>query len=275
MTLDDQIPPSSPPLGEGATRAALRKLPDNDLLALCRGAEGETAAGAMACELLVQRYTSLVRACARPYMDGPELAEDLMQVGFVGLLKAVKNYDPAFGNGLQAYARPHITGELKKHFRDKRWQVRVARPLQELVLEMRAAAQELINDLGREPLDHELAQRIGVAPDELREARLAAEGLSALSLDVPAGDGQDSAELHEMLGETDAGFEQITDMEAVERHWDELPRHEQRVLLLRFYGNFSQEQVAARLGISQMQVSRLQARALARLRGLLLDAASS
>ena len=275
MAPGDQVAVTRPPLGEGATRAALDQLPDNELLALCRGSARQTAAGTAACDVLVRRYASLVRACARPYLDGPETAEDLMQVGFVGLLKAVNNYDPAFGNGLQAYAMPCITGELKKHFRDKRWQVRVARPLQELVLAMRAATQELTHELGCPPLDSELASRVGVTADELRQASQAAEGLSALSLDVPAGDGEDSAELHELLGGTDAGFEQVLGMEAVGQHWDELARPEQQVLLLRFYGNLTQQEVAARLGTTQMQVSRLQARALARLRGLILDTADA
>ena len=123
--------------------------------------------------------------------------------------------------------------------------------------------EDLTQELGRPPEDAELASRLGVTPDELREARLAAEGLSALSLDAPVGDSADSAELGELLGEQDTSIEQVTDMAAVERHWDELPAREQRILLLRFYGNHSQEEVAARLGMSQMHVSRLQASALA------------
>jgi RNA polymerase sigma-B factor len=173
---------------------------------------------------------------------------------------------PAFGNGLRAYALPCITGELKRHFRDKRWQVRVTRPLQELLLEMGGATEDLTHELGRLPAEAELAGRLGVTQEELREARRAAHGFSALSLDAPASDGADAAEFSDLLGGEDAGFEQTVDMAAVERHWDELPRREQRILLLRFYGNLTQHEIAQRLGISQMHVSRLQARALARLR---------
>ena len=106
--------------------------------------------------------------------------------------------------------------------------------------------------------------------EELREARQAADAFTALSLDAPAGGEQDASELGELLGGEDAGFGQTVDMETVARHWGELPRREQRILILRFYGNHTQEEVAARLGMSQMHVSRLQARALARLRDLLL-----
>jgi RNA polymerase sigma-B factor len=220
--------------------------------------------------VLVRRFTPLVRACVRPYRDSPESGDDLMQVGFLGLLKAIGNYNPEFGNGLRAYAVPTITGELKRHFRDKRWQVRVTRPLQELLLEMRGAVEDLTHELGRRPDDGELAARLGVTPDELREARQAAEGFTALSLDAPMGGDEDGSDLGDLIGDEDDVLERVTDMETVETHWSELPRREQQILLLRFYGNHTQEEVARRLGISQMHVSRLQARALARLRGWLL-----
>jgi RNA polymerase sigma-B factor len=251
-------------------RAVLEELSDADLLARCldhgRGSEEWAAAR----DVLVRRYAPLVRACVRQYRDSPESAEDLMQVGYVGLLKAIGGYDPAFGNGLRAYAVPCITGEIKRHFRDKRWQVRVTRPLQELLLEMRGVTEDLTHELGRLPGEGELATRLGVSTEELREARQAADGFSALSLDAPVGDGEDSAELGDLLGGDDAGFQQAIDMEAVERHWGELPRREQQILIMRFYGNLTQEDIAQRLGISQMHVSRLQARGLARLREQLL-----
>jgi RNA polymerase sigma-B factor len=252
--------------------AVLEKLPDGELLARCRTREPTSAEWAAACDVLVRRYTPLVRACVRQYRGSPELTEDLMQVGYLGLLKAIRNYDPAFGNGLRAYAVPCITGELKRHFRDKRWQVKVTRPLQELLLEMRDAVEELTQELGRVPADSELATRLGVTPDEVREARQAADGFSALSLNGPTDGDDELSELGELLGREDTGFGQAVDMEAVARHWDELPRREQRILIMRFYGNHTQAEVAAQLGISQMHVSRLQARALARLRKLLLGA---
>jgi RNA polymerase sigma-B factor len=256
-------------------RAGLEELSDNDLLAYCRKQPRASAEWTEACDVLVRRYTPLVRALVRQYRESPESVDDLMQVGYLGLLKAIGNYDPAFGNGLRAYAVPCISGELKRHFRDKRWQVKVTRPVQELLLEMRGAIEDLTHEIGRVPTDSELAARLGVTPDELREARQAAEAFSALSLDAPVGGDDDSGELGDLLGGEDAGVEQAVDMEAIAQHWGELPRREQRILILRFYGNLTQEEVAARLGISQMHVSRLQARALARLRDWLLGPADA
>ncbi|HEY0937199.1 MAG TPA: SigB/SigF/SigG family RNA polymerase sigma factor [Trebonia sp.] len=249
---------------------APQELSDGDLLARCQVHPRGSPQRAAACEVLVRRYTPLVRACVQQFRNSPESAEDLMQVGYLGLLKAIGNYNPAFGNGLRAYATPCITGEIKRHFRDKRWQVRVTRPLQELLLEMRGATEDLTHELGRLPGESELAGRLGVTPEELREARRAGDGFSALSLDAPAGSDDDSAALGDLLGLDDPAVEQAMNMEAVAQHWAELPRREQRILILRFYGNHTQEEVAARLGLSQMHVSRLQARALARLRGRLL-----
>ena len=254
------------PVSDWPRRTTLRELSDDDLLSWCRDyPQGSTERDA-ACEILVQRYTPLVRACARQYMNSPEPADDLMQVGYVGLLKAINNYDPSFGGSLRAYAVPCITGEIKRHFRDKRWQVRVTRPVQELLLEERGVIEDLTHALGRLPDDDEVAGRLGVAPEELREARRAADGFSALSLDAPLAGQADAAELGDLLGGEDPGVERAVDMEAVATHWEQLPRREQRILVMRFYGNLTQEEIAGRLGISQMHVSRLQARALSRLR---------
>src|ERR1700722_15661599 len=137
------VPDSPAPAG---TTAELRQLPDADLLALFRDQEHDAHERDTACELLVQRYTPLVRACVRPYRNSPESADDLMQVGFLGLLKAIRNYDPAFGNGLRASAAPSVSGEIKRYFRDKRWQVRVMRSVQELLLETRGATEDLTHE---------------------------------------------------------------------------------------------------------------------------------
>ncbi|HEX7159954.1 MAG TPA: sigma-70 family RNA polymerase sigma factor [Trebonia sp.] len=276
MRLDTKVPGPRLPGEEGESagrRSALTERSDGELLTQCREHARGSAEWSAACDVLVRRYTPLVRACARQYRDSPESPDDLMQVGYLGLLKAIGNYDPAFGNGLKAYAVPCITGELKRHFRDKRGQIRVTRPVQELLLEMRGAVEDLTNELGRLPADSELAARLGVTPDELREARQAADAFTALSLDAPAGGEEGAAELGDLLGTEDSAFGYAVDMEAVAQHWGELPRREQRILILRFYGNHTQEEVAARLGISQMHVSRLQARALGRLRDLLLGQA--
>jgi len=270
---DREVRPAEPRVPQpgsdesGESSARLGELADEELLARCHALPVRSAGHAAVSGVLVERYGGLVRACVRPYQGSPEPVEDLMQVGYVGLLKAINNYDPAFGNGLRSYAAPCITGEIKRHFRDKRWQVHVSRPAQELLLRMRAATEELTQDLGRDPGDDELAGWLGVSLEEVREARQAAQVFTAYSLDAPAsGDGDDPAELGDLIGEEDAGIDQAVSMQGVTEHWDELPEREQRILVLRFYGNLTQAEIGTRLGISQMHVSRLLARALAYLR---------
>ena len=244
----------------------LRGLSDNELLARLRALPRAGSERAGICEVLVERYAFLVQACVRPYRHSPEPVEDLMQVGYVGLLKAINGFDPAVGDSLSAYATPCISGEVKRHFRDKRWQVHVRRSLQELFLQMRAATGNLAQDLGRAPSDGELAAALQVTEDEIREARQASLAFTAFSLDAPLSDQEDAAVLADTLGEDDGEFEHAIDMDAVQAHMEELPEREQRILALRFYGNLTQGEIGQRLGISQMHVSRLLARALAYLR---------
>jgi RNA polymerase sigma-B factor len=254
-------------------RAELSLLPDDELLRRFRAQPRDSDRRAAMCEILVQRHEKLVRSCVRQYRGSPEPTEDLMQVGYVGLLKAINNYDPAVGNSLTAYAAPCVSGEIKRHFRDKRWQIHVRRSAQELLLELRKATEELTQQLGRDPSDDELAQRLGVSDDDLLEARQADMVFSAYSLDAPLSDREDPAQLGDVLGEEDAEVEHTIDMEAVATHWSELPEREQRILVMRFYGNLTQAEIGERLGISQMHVSRLLARALTHLRSRLADAA--
>jgi RNA polymerase sigma-B factor len=252
-------------------RAELDRLTDDELLVRFRALPRDSHERAVACEILVQRYERLVRSCVRQYRGSPEPVEDLMQVGYVGLLKAMNNFDPTFGSGLSAYAAPCISGEIKRHFRDKRWQVHVRRSAQELLLELRKATEELTHTLGRAPDDHELAERLGCSADDLLEAKQADMVFTSYSLDAPLSDRDDPAQLSDVLGADDADVEHTIDMEAVSTHWDELPEREQRILVMRFYGNLTQAEIGARLGISQMHVSRLLARALGHLRSRLLD----
>ena len=198
-----------------------------------------------------------------------------MQVGYVGLLKAINNYDPEVGDSLSAYAQPCVSGEIKRHFRDKRWQIHVRRSAQELLLELRKATEELTQQLGRAPEESELAERLGVSQDDMQEARQADLVFSTYSLDAPMSDRDDPALLADMLGDDDPGVAHTIDMEAVNAHWEELPEREQRILVMRFYGNLTQTEIGERLGISQMHVSRLLARALGHLKSRLLDAAEA
>ena len=254
-------------------RAELRLLSDDELLIRLRGLPRDSEERAAVCEILVARHEKLVRACVRQYRGSPEPTEDLMQVGYVGLLKAINNYDPELGHSLTAYAAPCVSGEIKRHFRDKRWQIHVRRSAQELVLELRKATEELTHKLGRTPSDEELTERLGVSADDLREARQADMVFTTYSLDAPLSDGDDPAQLSDVLGDDDAEMEHAIDMEALATHWDELPEREQRILVMRFYGNLTQAEIGTRLGISQMHVSRLLTRALNHLRSRLLDPA--
>ncbi len=252
-------------------REKLADLADNDLLRQIRQLPRDSERRSAICEVLVERYSKLVRGCVRQYRGSPEPVEDLMQVGYLGLLKAINNYDPDLGDSLSAYATPCVSGEIKRHFRDKRWQVHVRRSAQELLLELRKATEELTHRLGRNPGDDELATRLGVGKDELLEARQADMVFSAYSLDAPLSDREDPAQLADLLGEDDQGVELAIDMESVSTHWDELPEREQRILIMRFYGNLTQSEIGDRLGISQMHVSRLLSRALAHLRSKLTE----
>jgi RNA polymerase sigma-B factor len=225
--------------------------------------------------LLVGRYRTMVQSCVQRYRHSPELIEDLMQVGYLGLVKAINNYDPAFGRSLAAYALPCITGEIKRHFRDKRWQVHVARSLQELVLQVREATGQLTQQLAHMPADAELASHLGVSDAAIRRARQAELVLQPWSLDAPPGRQPGATSLGDLLGEEDPQVEHMLGMRAVATHWGELPPREQKILLMRFQDNMTQAQIGQRLGISQMHVSRLIAHALGYLRPRLLGLSES
>jgi RNA polymerase sigma-B factor len=260
---------------ESWTRVELSELSDNALLAKIRSLPRDSELRVAACEIIVDRYQKLVRSCVRQYRGSPEPTEDLMQVGYVGLLKAINNYNPEVGDSLSAYAQPCVSGEIKRHFRDKRWQIHVRRSAQELLLELRKANEELTHKLGRAPTEEELGHRLGVTQDDMREARQADLVFSTYSLDAPLSDREDPALLADMFGDDDPGVAHTIDMESVNTHWEELPEREQRILVMRFYGNQTQTEIGEQLGISQMHVSRLLARALSHLKDRLLDPAET
>ena len=223
-----------------------------------------------ACEILVARFQSLVRSCAQRYRDSPESQDELMQVGYVGLLKAINNFDPSVGGNLAAYALPCISGEIKRHFRDKRWHVHVRRSAQELRLEIRSARAELTQRLSRTPKDAELARHLRVSEAELLDAQRADLAFQASSLDAPLSDAQEAVSLGDLIGGEDPRLEQALDMQAVWSHMGELPPRQQRLVLMRFYGNMTQAEIGEQLAISQMHVSRLLSQALSYLRERIL-----
>jgi RNA polymerase sigma-B factor len=258
-----RVPVSGVPAPEDLSRPALDKLTDGQLAELLRDPGRHDAA----CETLVSRYQSIVNSCARRYRLPAQFTEDLVQVGYVGLLKAINGFDPAVTPELAGYAHACVSGEIKRYFRDKRWQLRVRRADQELLLRARAVRAELVQELGRVPVDVEVARHLEITVDELEAADAAASAFAPASLDAELGEGLTLADL---IGQEDQDLERAVDLEALSVHWRELPRREQRILTLRFYGNKSQAEVAEDVGCSQMHVSRLEARALGHLRQRLL-----
>lgn len=252
------------------SREQLAALADRDLLSMVHSLPRSSEARAVACDLLVTRYRGLVRSCVSQYSHSPEPVDDLMQVGYVGLLKAINNFDPARGFGLGVYGRPCIIGEIKRHFRDKRWQVHMERRLQELVLEVREVTLRLAQERGRLPSDAELAGYLGIREADVRAARAAELVLQPVSLDEPLHGQPGTFSLADQLGEEDPRLEHILSMRSVGTHWPELPARERQVLVLRFHGGQTQAQIGQQLGISQVHVSRLLAHALGYLRDRLL-----
>jgi RNA polymerase sigma-B factor len=263
-------PVPTSPATAGWPRRELAELDDRELLGIAGPLPRSGQRRMAACELLVVRYRYLVRSCVQRYNRGPEPAEDLLQVGYVGLVAAINNFDPAVGCSLATYARSHIDGEIKRYFRDKRWQVHVVRPVKELVAQARTATWRLAQELGRTPTESDLAASLGVSGHDLRNAQLAEMAFEMSSLDAPLSGQSGTGLLADLLGEEDPQMDHMLDMQAVATHWGELSAHQQKVLLMRFYGGMTQDKIAQQLGISQIQVSRLLGRALGYLRPRLL-----
>jgi RNA polymerase sigma-B factor len=272
MALPDTAAPAADAAGTGDSTqpTTLAARPDQELLRLIHDRRRDSRTAARACEVLVARYESLVRSCARRYQSSPESADELMQVGYVGLMKAINRFDPDLGTSLAPYAVACVSGEIKRHFRDRRWQVRVKRSAQELVLELRTATADLAQRLQRHPTDEEIASYLRVGPEEVRAARYADLGFSAWSIDAPISDEPEAGSLADLLGSEDPQMEHTVDMAALEAHWSELPKRQQQILLLRFYGNMTQAEIGQQVGLSQMHVSRLIAQSLSYLRDRML-----
>lgn len=225
-------------------------------------------------DALVREHMSLARGIASRYRDRGESLDDLVQVAYLGLVKAARNYRPGEGFSFAAYAVPTMTGELRRHFRDRGWDVRPPRRLQELRARLREAEEALSQELARRPTADELAERLGVDRHEVDEARLASEGYSSLSLDAPppgvdAADwaGADSAaDVHLAQDESDSDLDGLLDEAAVRPLINQLSERDQLILAMRFYGDCTQQQIADRIGVTQMQVSRLISQVLTRLR---------
>ncbi|MEV7367419.1 RNA polymerase sigma factor SigF [Streptomyces sp. NPDC093675] len=218
---------------------------------------------------LVRMHLPLVEHLARRFRNRGEPLDDLTQVATIGLIKSVDRFDPERGVEFSTYATPTVVGEIKRHFRDKGWAVRVPRRLQELRLALTTATAELSQQHGRSPTVHELAQKLAISEEEVLEGLESANAYSTLSLDVPDTDDESPA-VADTLGAEDEALEGVEYRESLKPLLEDLPPREKRILLLRFFGNMTQSQIAQEVGISQMHVSRLLARTLAQLREKLL-----
>ncbi|MFJ8714422.1 RNA polymerase sigma factor SigF [Streptomyces violaceus] len=218
---------------------------------------------------LVRMHLPLVEHLARRFRNRGEPLDDLTQVATIGLIKSVDRFDPDRGVEFSTYATPTVVGEIKRHFRDKGWAVRVPRRLQELRLALTTATAELSQLHGRSPTVHELAEKLAISEEEVLEGLESANAYSTLSLDVPDTDDESPA-VADTLGSEDEALEGVEYRESLKPLLEDLPPREKRILLLRFFGNMTQSQIAQEVGISQMHVSRLLARTLAQLREKLL-----
>jgi RNA polymerase sigma-B factor len=226
---------------------AFRRLPDAD-----------------ARDLLVARYLPLAEHLARRFAGRGESADDLQQVASVGLVHAIDRFDPDREVRFTTFATVTIVGELKRHFRDKGWSVRVPRNLQEAALQVNRALGELWQELGRSPTTRELAARTHLSVDEVLEATDAARAYSASSLDAPVGEAGTTQ--GDLLEASDDPIEASDAWMEIEPALERLPERERRIVFLRFFKGMTQSEIAEEIGISQMHVSRLLTQTLARLR---------
>jgi RNA polymerase sigma-B factor len=253
--------PGAYPDGAAGERAA-RAREDRRLLERLHHEGDQTARDA-----LVERFLPLARQLARRYQHGGEQLDDLVQVASLGLLKAIDRFDPARETAFSSFAVPTILGELKRHFRDKGWSVRVPRDLQELSVRVERVTDSLGRELGRAPTLAEVAERTGHTEEQVLEAREAAGAYRAVSLDRPRDDEEDGeSSVGAAMGVEDPGFGVAEDAATVQRLMRVLTDREREVLRLRFAEDLTQSEIGARVGVSQMHVSRLIRQAVGRLR---------
>jgi RNA polymerase sigma-B factor len=217
-------------------------------------------------EELIERYMSLVRSLARRYAYRGEQYEDLVQIGAIGLIKAIDRFDLGRGVELTTYATPNIIGEIKRHFRDRGWAVRVPRGLQELNVRLSKLIEQLTVELSRSPTIPELAKAAGVEEEAVLEALESGRAYTSVSLSTGLGADEDGVDPLESLGTVEHEYELSEDRALLAPGFRALPPRERTILHLRFYEGLTQSQIARRVGISQMHVSRLIRRALETIR---------
>jgi RNA polymerase sigma-B factor len=239
-----------------------------DLFARLASSPDDSAEHRVFRDELVEMHLPLVEYLARRFAGRGEPLDDLVQVGTLGLIKAVDRFDLDREVEFSTYATPTVVGEIKRHFRDKGWTIRVPRRLQELRAAISAATADLTQDLGRSPTVRELAARLKVDEEEVLDGLESANAYAAMSLDTSSS--EDVPSVADTLGVEDEALTGVENRESLKPLLDTLPDREKRLLALRFFQNMTQSQIAAELGISQMHVSRLLSRTLATLRESLL-----
>ena len=218
-------------------------------------------------DAIIEHCLPVANHIARRFNNRGEPLEDLEQVARMGLVQAVNRFDAENGADFLSFAVPTMMGEVRRHFRDHGWSIKVPRRLKDLGLQLKKARERLSQDLGRAPTASEIANYLGIDHEEVVQAQIAASAYSTSSSDAPAGTDDDQRRsVADSFGDLDAGLEKVLDVETVRPLIAALPERQQAVLLLRFFENMTQTQIAARLGISQMHVSRLLSRSLTSLR---------
>ncbi|GAB6984151.1 RNA polymerase sigma factor SigF [Nocardioides pyridinolyticus] len=259
--------PGDEPEAFGRTSVEVTRQRSAELFLVFRDEDSSTAERETARDALVHLHLPLVEHCARRFRNRGEPLEDLVQVGTIGLIKSVDRFDSDRGVEFSTYATPTIIGEIKRYFRDKGWAIRVPRRLQELRMQIGAATAELTQSLGRSPTPRELAHAIGCTVEEIVEGIESSNAYSTLSLDA-SDDGEEggAASMLDAIGVDDEGLAHVEIRESIKPLLDRLEPREKKILLLRFFKNMTQSQIADEIGVSQMHVSRLLNRTLERLR---------
>jgi RNA polymerase sigma-B factor len=217
-------------------------------------------------EALVERYLPLARSLALRYQRSSEPLDDLLQVASLGLVKAIDGFDPDRPVAFSSYAVPTILGEIKRHFRDRTWAVRVPRGLQEMFARVDRAIGELSEIMLRQPSVTEIAVQLGVDEEEVLEALQAGNAYRSVSFETPRGGDDDAATLADAVGTDEPGFERAEQRATLATLLAAISPREQQVLRLRFEEDMTQAEIGARVGVSQMQVSRIIRQAVTRLR---------
>ncbi|MEU1385130.1 MULTISPECIES: SigB/SigF/SigG family RNA polymerase sigma factor [unclassified Nonomuraea] len=250
---------------------ALDEMTAEQLLAEMNRPEASDENKARIRERVVTMYDSLVTEVTRRYRHQREPMEDLRQAAYVGLMKAINGFDPELGHEFRGYAMITMVGEVKRHFRDRTWAVKVPRVYQERRLELNKATADLTQTLGHSPTVSELAAHMNITEEDVLLTLDASTAYSALSLDAPVGGDNDGADLGDFLPSQDESLDTLLGKYSVKPLIDALPSRERNILLMRFYGNMTQSEIAAEFGISQMHVSRILRAVLNQLRTALSD----